>query len=147
MFSVFAKLGWFFKEEWRRYTIAIMLLLIVNVLEMLPQRYLGQAVDDIRSGQFVSIGALYAFVDYLNRLFQPITGIVNQFSRLELARVSSERVFRLLNEPRTEMEELVQKKIEGHVQFQDVTFAYNEGKNVLKNFTFESKKGQTVASS
>ncbi|WP_167403909.1 ABC transporter ATP-binding protein [Bacillus sp. EKM104P] len=93
----------------------------------------------------VSIGVLYAFVDYLNRLFQPITGIVNQFSRLELARVSSERVFRLLDEPGTEVEEPVQKKIEGHVQFQDVTFAYNEGKNVLKNITFEAKKGQTVA--
>lgn len=60
----------------------------------------------------VSIGVLYAFVDYLNRLFQPITGIVNQFSRLELARVSSERVFRLLDEPGTEVEEPVQKKLE-----------------------------------
>lgn len=93
----------------------------------------------------VSIGVLYAFVDYLNRLFQPITGIVNQFSRLELARVSSERVFRLLDEHGTEVEEPVQKKLEGHVQFKDVTFAYNEGKNVLKNITFEAKKGQTVA--
>ncbi|WP_342467233.1 ABC transporter ATP-binding protein [Bacillus sp. FSL W8-0502] len=93
----------------------------------------------------VSIGVLYAFVDYLNRLFQPITGIVNQFSRLELARVSSERVFRLLDEPGTEVDEPVQKKLEGHVQFKDVTFAYNEGKNVLKNITFEAKKGQTVA--
>ncbi|GLF91156.1 putative multidrug resistance ABC transporter ATP-binding/permease protein YheH [Bacillus safensis] len=93
----------------------------------------------------VSIGVLYAFVDYLNRLFQPITGIVNQFSRLELARVSSERVFRLLDEPGTEVEVPVQEKIEGHVQFKDVTFAYNEGKNVLKNITFEAKKGQTVA--
>ncbi|MED4592517.1 ABC transporter ATP-binding protein [Bacillus safensis] len=93
----------------------------------------------------VSIGVLYAFVDYLNRLFQPITGIVNQFSRLELARVSSERVFRLLDEPGTEVDEPVRKKLEGHVQFKDVTFAYNEGKNVLKNITFEAKKGQTVA--
>ncbi|PRR91913.1 MULTISPECIES: ABC transporter ATP-binding protein [unclassified Bacillus (in: firmicutes)] len=93
----------------------------------------------------VSIGVLYAFVDYLNRLFQPITGIVNQFSRLELARVSSKRVFRLLDEPGTTVEEPVQKKMEGHVQFQDVTFAYNEGNNVLKNITFEAKKGQTVA--
>ncbi|MBR0640057.1 ABC transporter ATP-binding protein [Bacillus safensis] len=93
----------------------------------------------------VSIGVLYAFVDYLNRLFQPITGIVNQFSRLELARVSSERVFRLLDEHGTEVEEPVQKKLEGHVQFKDVTFAYNEGKNVLKNITLEAKKGQTVA--
>ncbi|EIL82863.1 ABC transporter transmembrane domain-containing protein [Bacillus altitudinis] len=59
MFSVFVKLGWFFKQEWRRYTIAITLLLIVNVLEMLPPRYLGQAVDDIRSGQFTTSSILF----------------------------------------------------------------------------------------
>ncbi|MED4592516.1 ABC transporter ATP-binding protein [Bacillus safensis] len=59
MFSVFAKLGWFFKQEWRRYTIAITLLLIVNVLEMLPPRYLGQAVDDIRSGQFTTFSIVF----------------------------------------------------------------------------------------
>ncbi|WP_282067267.1 ABC transporter ATP-binding protein [Bacillus pumilus] len=59
MFSVFAKLGWFFKQEWRRYTIAITLLLIVNVLEMLPPRYLGQAVDDIRSGQFTTSSIVF----------------------------------------------------------------------------------------
>ncbi|WMT28348.1 ABC transporter ATP-binding protein [Bacillus aerius] len=105
--------------------------------------YFGGA--SLSAAGIVSIGVLYAFVDYLNRLFQPITGIVNQFSRLELARVSSERVFRLLDEPGTEVEEPIQKKLEGHVQFQDVTFAYNEGKNVLKNITFEAKKGQTVA--
>ncbi|WP_342501900.1 ABC transporter transmembrane domain-containing protein [Bacillus sp. FSL W7-1085] len=59
MFSVFVKLGWFFKQEWRRYTIAITLLLIVNVLEMLPPRYLGQAVDDIWSGQFTTSSILF----------------------------------------------------------------------------------------
>ncbi|WP_144484683.1 ABC transporter ATP-binding protein [Bacillus pumilus] len=59
MFSVFAKLGWFFKQEWRRYTIAITFLLIVNVFEMLPPRYLGQAVDDIRSGQFTTSSMMF----------------------------------------------------------------------------------------
>ncbi|MGE6630829.1 ABC transporter ATP-binding protein [Bacillus sp. NPDC077027] len=93
----------------------------------------------------VSIGVLYAFVDYLNRLFQPITGIVNQFSRLELARVSSERVFQLLDEPGIEVEEPKQTKIKGDVAFRDVTFAYSEGKDVLKNITFEARKGQTIA--
>lgn len=46
----------------------------------------------------ISIGVLYAFVDYLNRLFQPVTDIVNQLAQLEQARVASERVFELLDE-------------------------------------------------
>ncbi|MFS0655025.1 ABC transporter ATP-binding protein [Bacillus sp. 179-C3.3 HS] len=105
--------------------------------------YFGGA--SLSASGIVSIGVLYAFVDYLNRLFQPITGIVNQFSRLELARVSAERVFRLLDESGTKVEEPADEKIEGHVVFQDVTFAYQEGKNVLKNISFEAKKGQTIA--
>ncbi|ATH94909.1 multidrug ABC transporter ATP-binding protein [Bacillus glycinifermentans] len=52
MFSVLWKLGWFFKNAWRRYTIAIVLLLIVNVLEMFPPKLLGNAIDDMQSGAF-----------------------------------------------------------------------------------------------
>jgi ATP-binding cassette subfamily B protein len=45
----------------------------------------------------VTVGVLYAFIDYIIRLFNPISGIVNQFSRLEQALVAAERVFRLLD--------------------------------------------------
>ena len=50
-------------------------------------------------GAAVSVGILYAFIDYMNRMMQPIVGIVNQLSNLEVARVSAERVFTLLDEP------------------------------------------------
>ena len=46
----------------------------------------------------ISLGVLYAFVDYLTRLFSPITNMVNQLANLEQARVASERVFELLEE-------------------------------------------------
>lgn len=45
MFSVLKKLGWFFKAYWLRYTIAIVLLLAVNVIEMFPPKLLGNAID------------------------------------------------------------------------------------------------------
>lgn len=54
MFSVLVKLGWFFKKYWKRYTAAIVLLLIVNVLEIIPPKLLGNAIDDIQVGQFSS---------------------------------------------------------------------------------------------
>ena len=70
---------------------------LVNVLRNLAFVgliwYFGGA--SLSAAGIVSIGVLYAFVDYLNRLFQPVTGIVNQFSKLELARVSAARVFEL----------------------------------------------------
>ncbi|MFY0760352.1 ABC transporter transmembrane domain-containing protein [Metabacillus dongyingensis] len=54
MFAVLVKLGWFFKKYWKRYTAAIVLLLIVNVLEVIPPKLLGNAIDDIQIGKFSS---------------------------------------------------------------------------------------------
>ncbi|MDQ0861416.1 ABC transporter ATP-binding protein [Bacillus sp. V2I10] len=96
-------------------------------------------------GSMVSIGVLYAFVDYLNRLFQPITGIVNQFAQLETARVASERVFSLLDEKGTDVSEKKEPRYKGNVAFENVWFGYKEGEYVLKNIDFEAKQGETVA--
>lgn len=54
MFAVLGKLGWFFKKYWKRYTAAIILLLVVNVLEIIPPKLLGNAIDDIQTGNFTS---------------------------------------------------------------------------------------------
>lgn len=50
MFSVLGKLSWFFKSQWKRYTVAVSLLSLANVLEVLPPMIIGFAVDEIFSG-------------------------------------------------------------------------------------------------
>ncbi|MCA1056514.1 ABC transporter ATP-binding protein/permease [Rossellomorea aquimaris] len=50
MFSIFKKLSWFFKENWRRYTVAIILLTIVGILDVIPPKLVGNAIDDIHLG-------------------------------------------------------------------------------------------------
>ena len=50
MFRVLKQLAWFFKENWQRYTIAIIVLSIVNVLEVIPPRLIGYSIDLIRAG-------------------------------------------------------------------------------------------------
>ncbi|MCY9209081.1 multidrug ABC transporter ATP-binding protein BmrC [Bacillus subtilis] len=59
MFSVLKKLAWFFKAYWLRYTIAIVLLLAVNVIEMFPPKLLGNAIDDMKAGAFTAEGLLF----------------------------------------------------------------------------------------
>ncbi|SIB51495.1 ABC transporter-like protein [Mycobacteroides abscessus subsp. abscessus] len=54
MFSILKKLSWFFKEQWKRYTVAIILLAIVGVLDVMPPRLVGQAIDDIHLGSLDS---------------------------------------------------------------------------------------------
>jgi len=47
MFSVLFKLRWFFKENWKRYTLAVSLLMVTNVLEVIPPWLLGESIDAI----------------------------------------------------------------------------------------------------
>ncbi|OZM56203.1 multidrug ABC transporter permease [Lottiidibacillus patelloidae] len=93
----------------------------------------------------ISVGVLYAFVDYLNRLFQPVTEVVNQLAQLEQARVASERVFELLDAEGEDVKEGTMPRYDGNVSFNNVSFAYKDDEYVLKNISFEAKKGETVA--
>ncbi|MEI5906398.1 ABC transporter transmembrane domain-containing protein [Bacillus spongiae] len=54
MFSIFTKLAWFFKENWKRYSVAIFFLILVGILEVLPPRIIGMAIDDIFIGALTS---------------------------------------------------------------------------------------------
>lgn len=58
MFSVLQKLIWFFKEHWKRYSIAIGCLLIVNIIEIIPPKVIGLAIDDIKAGELTNSGIM-----------------------------------------------------------------------------------------
>ncbi|MDR7238957.1 ABC transporter ATP-binding protein [Neobacillus drentensis] len=102
----------------------------------------GQALN---TTTILSLGMLYAFVDYINRLFQPVQGIVNQLANLEQALVAGERVFKLMDEPGENVSSERIKRFNGNVIFDHVSFGYKEGEYVLKNIDFEAKQGETVA--
>lgn len=50
MFSILKKLSWFFKENWKRYTLAISLLIIAGIVDVIPPKLIGMAIDDIHVG-------------------------------------------------------------------------------------------------
>ncbi|GAA0371151.1 ABC transporter ATP-binding protein [Bacillus horti] len=54
MFSIFKKLGWFFKQHKKRYITAISLLIFVSVLDIIPPKLIGDAIDYIISGNMTS---------------------------------------------------------------------------------------------
>ncbi|WP_371018324.1 ABC transporter ATP-binding protein [Pseudalkalibacillus sp. JSM 102089] len=105
--------------------------------------YFGGA--SLTAGSIVSLGVLYAFVDYLNRLFQPVTNMVNQLANLEQALVAADRVFELLDEKGEDVSDGEFPRYDGNVTFDHVSFAYKAEEYVLKELSFEAKKGQTVA--
>lgn len=120
---------------------------LVNVLRLLMFTifiiYFG--TQSISTTEIVSAGTLYAFVDYLTRLFNPITNVVNQFSQLERSLVAGNRVFKVLNTDGEKVSEEKMPRYDGHVMFEDVSFAYKNDEYVLKNLNFEAKRGETVA--
>lgn len=54
MFSVLRKLSWFFKENWKRYLVAVSLLIVVSALEVIPPKIYGIAIDAIHLGNLTS---------------------------------------------------------------------------------------------
>ncbi|UQZ80944.1 putative multidrug resistance ABC transporter ATP-binding/permease protein YheH [Paenibacillus konkukensis] len=93
----------------------------------------------------VTLGVLYAFVDYLNRLFQPMVNIVNQLPNLERALVSAERVFALVDQEGEDVSDRRIARYKGDVRFEDVFFSYKDNEPVLKGVSFAARQGQTVA--
>lgn len=92
----------------------------------------------------ISLGVLYAFIDVLGRLFQPITGMVNQLAALDSSIVSAGRVFKLMDETGENVTDGSMPRYRGDVEFNHVSFAYKKD-YVLKDINFKAKQGQTVA--
>src|SRR5690625_466843 len=93
----------------------------------------------------ISIGMLYAHVDYLTRFFEPVTAIVNQFPLIEQARASGDRMFKLMDHDGEEVQDSKISRSKGDIEFRDVSFAYVDDEYVLKNISFKVQAGETVA--
>ncbi|MUK88790.1 ATP-binding cassette domain-containing protein [Ornithinibacillus sp. L9] len=96
-------------------------------------------------GSIISIGMLYAFVDYLTRLFEPVNDIVNQLPLIEQARVAGGRVFELMDLDGEVVENKPVNRYQGNIKFDHVSFAYKEDEYVLKDLSLEVKAGETAA--
>ncbi|MCL1696821.1 ABC transporter ATP-binding protein [Lysinibacillus sp. BPa_S21] len=120
---------------------------LVNTLRLLMFTififYFG--TQSFTATEVISAGTLYAFVDYLTRLFNPITNIVNQFSQLERSLVAGKRVFEVLDIDGELVSEKSLPRYKGNVVFEDVSFAYKNDEYVLKNLSFEAHQGETIA--
>ena len=96
----------------------------------------------------LQVGVLVAFTLYINRFFDPIRDISQQYSQLQRAGVAAERIFEILEMPvdivdKPGAQELEQ--IRGEVEFRNVTFGYSRDLPVLHDLNLHIQVGQTVA--
>lgn len=92
-------------------------------------------------------GLIYAFIQYVNQLFQPLIDVTQNFATLQTSTISAGRVFEMMDRDDYEPKQAGSlKEIErGDIRFDHVSFSYDGKRDVLKEISFEVKNGQTIA--
>lgn len=96
----------------------------------------------------LSVGVILAISGYAARFWQPIMNLGNTFNNFINNVAYLERIFETIDEPVTvaDMEDAVKMKdIKGEVVFENVSFSYEEGKEVLHDVSFTVKPGESIA--
>ncbi len=96
----------------------------------------------------LQFGVLYAFINYVGHLFNPINQLTDKYNVLQAAMASSERIFQLLDNKSTIADPPTPQpitRVQGKVEFRNVWFAYVDDEWVLKDVNFSVEPGETVA--
>lgn len=99
-------------------------------------------------GTVVSFGVILAMGQYVSRFWQPITNLANIYNSFVNNLAYLERIFETMDEPvviddKPDAGEL--PPITGEVDYNDITFGYEEGQTVLKNASLHVKAGESIA--
>ncbi|MFA7448433.1 MAG: ABC transporter ATP-binding protein [Weeksellaceae bacterium] len=95
----------------------------------------------------LSVGDVIVFISYITMLTQPMRQIADRFNSIQRGLIGADRVFKILDEdqslPNKGVELLTDTK--GEIEFENVNFSYIKGSPVLKNISFYTPPGKTIA--
>lgn len=116
--------------------------LLKNIALMLLLGFIGTRYLDGFLGY--SVGTIYVLINYVSRLFDPLTQIVRMITVLQQALVSGGRVLELMDSPIESDSDLEMIVTDGNIEFQDVSFGYQPNQRVLKDINLSVESGQTI---
>jgi ATP-binding cassette, subfamily B, multidrug efflux pump len=95
----------------------------------------------------LTIGALVAFISYVRQMFQPLADISQKYNIMQSAMAAAERIFKIIDtQPEiTDSSEANEISLTGSIEFENVSFSYEEDKKVLRNVSFKVEPGKSVA--
>ena len=108
----------------------------------------GHIQDQHWFGQTITSGVIVSFYMYLNKFFNPIQNLAEQFDMLQRSFAAAEKIFSILDivpEIVDEPDAVELDEIKGEIEFRDVWFQYKPDEWVLKGVSFHVLPGQTVA--
>ena len=103
----------------------------------------GQVIRGI-----ATIGTLVAFIQLARSFYEPISDISEKYNILQSAMASSERIFKLLDEPvsiASPAKPVLLGRVTGQIEFRNVWFAYKDDDWILKDVSFTVEPGERVA--
>ncbi|MBI4046957.1 MAG: ABC transporter ATP-binding protein, partial [Devosia nanyangense] len=97
----------------------------------------------------LDVGVMVAFLFYIQRFFDPIRSLTMQYSVMQRAMASGQRITEVLDVPVDVVDKadakVLSPEMDGSVEFKNVTFGYRKNLPVLKNVSFRVNPGETVA--
>ncbi|WP_219122485.1 ABC transporter ATP-binding protein [Streptococcus constellatus] len=95
----------------------------------------------------VTAGVMYAFVQYINQLFNPLIDLMQNYSVLQTSMVAADRVFEIMDRKDYEPKQtnLPLEITDGKIEFRHVSFSYDGKHDILKDISFSVKQGETIA--
>ncbi len=96
----------------------------------------------------ISVGTIASFISYSKQFTRPLNELANTFNTLQSGIAGAERVFEILDEEEERKDSpdaIMVKEIKGKVEFENVTFEYEENEPVLKNISFTVDPGNNIA--
>ena len=109
----------------------------------------GVALGMLKAGDpAVDVGLLTTFTTYMTQFSAPLTMIAIIIQQLAQVSANLERVFDTIDYPvsiKDKEGSQVLQNVKGQIDFNDVTFAYEEGMNILEHFDLHVKPGETIA--
>lgn len=122
---------------------------VVNTItDIAPLIVIGYSGYQVINGD-MKIGAMVAFIAYIDRIYNPLRRLVNSSTSLTQSFASMDRVFEFIDEKydiQDTPDSIECEGVEGDIAIENVSFSYDEkGENVLNNISLHVKKGETIA--
>lgn len=96
----------------------------------------------------ITVGVLVAFTAYISRFWNPINTLASFYNSLLTAISYLERIFETIDEPvdvKDREDAVPMPPIRGEVEFQDVTFSYEPGVEILQHVNLKAEPGKCIA--
>lgn len=136
------------KAHLKAATLNISVVYVIENLVILVRALLYVAAIVLFTGNHYTAGTVIAMGSYASRFWGPIQSIGDIYNSLVNTGSYLERIFDTIDE-KVEIEDVKDAydlpEIKGEVEYKNVTFAYEEGHNILENVSFKASPGQSVA--